>query len=149
MYRNEAVMPGRTCEAAGTGEQPPAPRDGSAPSGGTGSRDGSALSGGPKVMGRECGGAWVVVARGAYDMQSITPLANALGAAAARGQKVVLDASGITFADSSLLNLLVRTHLATTLRVTSPPRQLRRLLEITGTDTVLEVRATVEDALAS
>ncbi|WP_037850969.1 STAS domain-containing protein [Streptomyces sp. NRRL S-340] len=104
---------------------------------------------GPKVMGRECDGAWVVVARGAYDMQSITPLANALGAAAARRQKVVLDASGITFADSSMLNLLVRTHQATTLRVASPARQLRRLLEITGTDTVLEVRATIEDAVAS
>ncbi|MEW2297208.1 STAS domain-containing protein [Streptomyces sp. NPDC006743] len=100
-------------------------------------------------MGREYGGAWVVIARGAYDMQSITPLANALDAAAARRQKVVLDASAITFADSSLLNLLVRTHLATALRVTSPARQLRRLLEITGTDTVLEVRATIEDAVAS
>nr|WP_253195618.1 STAS domain-containing protein [Streptomyces sp. JHA26] len=93
-------------------------------------------------------GAWVVDARGAYDMQSITPLADALSSAAEVYPKVILDASGITFADSTLLNLLILTHQTVDFRVVAPTRQLRRLLQLTGVDTVLEVRATVEEAAA-
>lgn len=94
-------------------------------------------------------GAWVVVARGSYDMDSITPLADALGAAVRRRQKVILDASGITFADSTLLNVLILTHQAGTLRVVAPSLQLRRLCEITGVDSVLETRTSVDDAAVS
>ncbi|MGW5433637.1 STAS domain-containing protein [Streptomyces sp. NPDC004059] len=93
-------------------------------------------------------GAWVVVAHGAYDMDSITPLANALAAAAAEYPKVVLDTSGVSFADSTFLNLLIHTHEKTTLRVVAPTPQLQRILQLTGTDALLEVRATVEDAVA-
>ncbi|GAA2564484.1 STAS domain-containing protein [Streptomyces fimbriatus] len=100
------------------------------------------------VVQYECCGAWVVSARGPYDMNSITPLADALDSAAKEHRKVVLDASGITFADSTLLNLLILTHHAADLRVASPTRQVRRLLEVTGVDTVLKVRATVEEAAA-
>ncbi|MFF9455864.1 STAS domain-containing protein [Streptomyces flaveolus] len=91
-------------------------------------------------------GAWVVGARGAYDMNSITSLADALDTAAKQHPKVVLDASGITFADSTLLNLLIHTHQAADFRVAAPPQQVTRLLELTGVDTVLKVRPTVEDA---
>lgn len=91
-------------------------------------------------------GAWVVAAHGSYDMHSITPLAAALDDAARKRAKVVLDASGIVFADSALLNLLMRTHRAGTLRVAAPRRQLRRLFELTGLDDVLQVRETVDDA---
>ncbi|MGA5207458.1 STAS domain-containing protein [Streptomyces variegatus] len=94
-------------------------------------------------------GAWVVVARGAYDMDSITPLADALDAAVRNHPKVILDASGITFADSSLLNLLILTHQAGTLRVVAPAPQLQRLCEITGVDSILETRDSVDDAAAS
>nr|WP_258564996.1 STAS domain-containing protein [Streptomyces sp. WELS2] len=93
-------------------------------------------------------GTWVVSARGSYDMCSIEPLAEALGTAAKAHRKVVLDASGIAFGDSTLLNLLILTHHETDLRVAAPTRQIRRLLEITGTDTFLKVRATVEEAAA-
>lgn len=93
-------------------------------------------------------GAQVVDARGFYDMSSIGPLADALVAAAAERTKVVLDASGITFADSALLNLLILTHQRTDLRVAAPPQQLIRLLQLTGVDTVLKVRETVEEAAA-
>jgi anti-anti-sigma factor len=91
-------------------------------------------------------GAWVVVARGAYDMNSITSLADALDTAAKQHPKVVLDASGITFADSTLLNLLILTHQAADFCVAAPPQQVTRLLELTGVDTVLKVRPTVEEA---
>ncbi|MEU5366531.1 STAS domain-containing protein [Streptomyces sp. NPDC005925] len=93
-------------------------------------------------------GAWVVGARGSYDMQSITHLADALDTAAKRHAKVILDASGITFADSTLLNLLILTHQTADFRVAAPTAQLRRLLELTGVDTVLKVRATMEEAVA-
>ncbi|MFF7970537.1 STAS domain-containing protein [Streptomyces sp. NPDC007905] len=91
-------------------------------------------------------GAWVVVAQGSYDMHSITPLADALETAAKKHPKVVLDASGVDFADSTFLNLLIRTHQLGNLRVAAPPQQLQRLFEITGADTVLQIRGTVEAA---
>ncbi|MFB7595261.1 STAS domain-containing protein [Streptomyces sp. NPDC056160] len=97
----------------------------------------------------ELRGAWVVVAHGAYDRHSITPLETALAVAAGKYPRVVLDASSVTFADSSLLNLILLTHRSVPLRVAAPPPQLRRLLEITGADTVLETRATVEDAVGA
>ncbi|MGW5199179.1 STAS domain-containing protein [Streptomyces spiralis] len=101
------------------------------------------------VIQYEWRGAWVVAAHGSYDMHSIPPLADALAAAARKHPKVVLDASGVVFADSSFLNLLILTHQAGTLRVAAPPQQLRRLFAITGVDTVLEIRETVEDAAVS
>ncbi|CAL9425169.1 MULTISPECIES: STAS domain-containing protein [Streptomyces] len=95
-----------------------------------------------------CRDAWVISARGSYDLHTIPPLAKALDTAARTHRKVVLDASGITFGDSTLLNLLILTHHETDFRVAAPARQIRRLLEITGADTFLKVRATVEEAAA-
>ncbi|MER7485763.1 STAS domain-containing protein [Streptomyces sp. NPDC126497] len=94
-------------------------------------------------------GAWVVTARGSFDTHTAGPLADALKAAVGRYPKVVLDASGVTFADSAFLNLLILNHQMGTLRVVSPSRQVRRLCELTGVDTVLEVRRTVDDAADS
>ncbi|TWV45631.1 STAS domain-containing protein [Streptomyces misionensis] len=93
-------------------------------------------------------GSWVVATHGPYDMHSTPPLADALNAAVRKHPKVILDASGVDFADSSFLNLLILTHQAGTLRVAAPPEQLQRLFAITGTDAVLEIRATVNDAAA-
>ncbi|MEU7721322.1 STAS domain-containing protein [Streptomyces tibetensis] len=104
---------------------------------------------GASVLQYEWRGAWVVIARGSYDMDSITPLADALPVAARKHPKVILDASGITFADSALLNLLILTHQAGTLRVVAPSAQLRRLCEITGIDALLEIRDSVDDAAVS
>ncbi|MEU0057833.1 STAS domain-containing protein [Streptomyces sp. NPDC006334] len=103
----------------------------------------------PSVVQHETSGAWVVSARGAYDMDSITPLADALETAAGKHPKVVLDASGVTFADSTFLNVLIRAHQAGPLRVVAPSRQLQRLFEVTGVDAVLEVRGTVAEAALS
>ncbi|MGA5874072.1 STAS domain-containing protein [Streptomyces cinereoruber] len=96
----------------------------------------------------EAHGAEVVVAHGSYDMQTVAPLATVLSTAAEKYRKVVLDVSGVTFADSSFLNLLILTHRTTDLRLAGPTPQVKRILEITGVDTVLEVRETVEDAAA-
>jgi anti-anti-sigma factor len=100
------------------------------------------------VVQYERGDAWVVVAKGAYDANTLGPLADALEAAVPAHRRVVLDASGITFADSTVLNLLLGIHRATTLRVAAPPHQLLRLLQNTGADAVLDVRETVEDAVS-
>ncbi|WP_282795249.1 STAS domain-containing protein [Streptomyces sp. CC224B] len=104
---------------------------------------------GPEVRQYACGGAWVVVADGEYDMGSITPLREALETAAKQYPKVVLDASAVTFADSTFLNVLLLTHQTGTLRVVAPSPQVRRICEITGVDSVLEIRRTVEEAAAS
>ncbi|MFF1443380.1 STAS domain-containing protein [Streptomyces sp. NPDC058295] len=86
-------------------------------------------------------GAWVVVAHGDYDTKE------ALDTAARKHPRLVFDVSGVSFADSTFLNLLLRIHHMTSLRIAGPPRQLRHLLEITGTDTVLDTRANIQDAL--
>lgn len=93
-------------------------------------------------------GARVVVPRGSYDIESIDPLAAVLATASAEHRTIVLDASGITFADSALLNLLIVTRKKADLRLAAPTPQLQRILEITGVDTIVKVRATVEDAAA-
>ncbi|MEU6669691.1 STAS domain-containing protein [Streptomyces sp. NPDC046727] len=104
---------------------------------------------GAAVIQYEWRGAWVVAAHGSYDMHSIQPLADALNAAARKHPKVILDASGVDFADSTFLKLLILTHQTGTLRVAAPPEQLQRLFAITGADTVLEIRETVYAAAAS
>lgn len=104
---------------------------------------------GTSVSQYEWRGAWVIAAHGSYDMDSTTPLADALEAAVGKHPKVVLDASGVTFADSTFLNLLILTHQTGTLRVVAPSPQVRRLCEITGVDGLLEMRATIDDAALS
>ncbi|MFD8236003.1 STAS domain-containing protein [Streptomyces sp. NPDC059696] len=104
---------------------------------------------GVAVLQYEWRGARVIVARGSYDLDSITPLADAMATAARKHPKVILDASGITFADSTLLNLLILTHRTGTLRVVAPPPQLRRLCEITGVDALLQVRDSIDAAAVS
>lgn len=67
---------------------------------------------------------------------------------------VVLDLEQLGFCDSSGLNLLLALRLeaeaaGTALRLGAPPRQLLRLLELTGAMGVLAVHPTVADALAA
>ncbi|MFE5538445.1 STAS domain-containing protein [Streptomyces sp. NPDC056492] len=93
------------------------------------------------------GAGWVVAAQGELDQDTLAPLEEALAAAADRHPLVVLDASAVTFGDSSFLNLLLRAHHLTSLRIAAPAEQLSRLFALTGADTVLSVYPSVEDAL--
>ncbi|MER7822964.1 MULTISPECIES: STAS domain-containing protein [unclassified Streptomyces] len=93
------------------------------------------------------GAGWVVAAHGELDQDTLAPLEEALASAADRHRLVVLDAGSITFGDSSFLNLLLRLHHLTTLRIAAPGEQLRRLFALTGADTVLSVHPSVEDAV--
>ncbi|MEU2624985.1 STAS domain-containing protein [Streptomyces sp. NPDC007157] len=101
----------------------------------------------PHVMQREEGDAWVVSVVGAFDLNSAPVLEAALETGAVTHARVVVDAVGLTFADSTVLNLLLRFSRMTVLRVARPASALARVLELTGADTVLDVRPTLEDAL--
>ncbi|MFD3761076.1 STAS domain-containing protein [Streptomyces sp. NPDC058622] len=89
----------------------------------------------------------VVRCAGAFDYSTLAPLRTACDTAIADDgvERLVLDVRGVTFADSTFLNLLLTLSSACDLRLAGPlPRQLARLLTVTGTDQVL----TVEDAAA-
>lgn len=88
----------------------------------------------------------VVAPRGDLDAATVQPVAAALESAGTRHSAVVLDADGIHFADSTFLNVLLRLHGSTDLRIARPSRAVRRLLEITGADGVLKIFPTVRDA---
>ncbi|HWU08196.1 MAG TPA: STAS domain-containing protein [Streptomyces sp.] len=91
-------------------------------------------------------GAWVVVAAGELDMDTVPALQEALEAGAASHSSVVLDAGAITFADSTALTLLLRMDRSTTFRIAAPGPALLQLMQITGADRVLTVKGTVEEA---
>ncbi|WP_433570448.1 STAS domain-containing protein [Streptomyces sp. CA-251247] len=101
---------------------------------------------GPLAKQYAVGDVWVVAARGEVDLNNLPPLTKALTQAAETHATVVLDASGITFADSTFLNLLLRIHQATDLRIAAPGPQLERLLDLTGADGVLHLRPSVDEA---
>ncbi|MEI5007877.1 STAS domain-containing protein [Streptomyces sp. NPDC058423] len=103
---------------------------------GGGGQDGE----GPVGVQYAAGGAWVIAAHGDLDLTSLPPLDDALTSASTEHSKVILDVSGVTFGDSAFLNLLLRVHQNADLCVARPQPQLRRLLEITGADQVLDVR---------
>ncbi|MEW2418809.1 STAS domain-containing protein [Streptomyces sp. NPDC046866] len=89
----------------------------------------------------------VVRMQGEFDHDRLKPLEEALMDAAAAAPIVVLDASHITFGDSSFLNLLLRVHRETRLRILQPQSQFRHLMTLTGTDAVFDVRENMQDAL--
>ncbi|MFD5539920.1 STAS domain-containing protein [Streptomyces sp. NPDC127079] len=102
----------------------------------------------PHLTQREQAGAWVVAVHGAFDANSAPLLASALQNAATTHTTVVVDAAGMTFADSTVLNVLLNFHQNHRLRLARPARQFLRVLELTGADKALDVRPTVEDAVA-
>ncbi|MDQ1041697.1 anti-anti-sigma factor [Streptomyces sp. V3I8] len=91
----------------------------------------------------------VVAAKGDVDVDSLPPLRQAMEEAAAAHPAVVLDASGVTFVDSSALNLLLHFHRSTTLRIVAPSPQLVRLLKITGADKVVHISPTLTRACSA
>ncbi|MEU0410815.1 STAS domain-containing protein [Streptomyces griseorubiginosus] len=98
------------------------------------------------VVQHDLNGTWVIVAHGEYDLNNLGPLTEAVETAAAKQQRIALDVSGVTFADSTFLNLLLRINRLTSLRLVAPAPQFQRVLEITGADAVLDIRASIEDA---
>ncbi|MFJ8443555.1 STAS domain-containing protein [Kitasatospora griseola] len=98
-------------------------------------------------------GALVVRPEGELDHDSVGPLREALErAVAVPPGRLVVDCGGLDFCDSTGLSLLLRAHAAAEqagvpLLLADPGPVVPRMLEITGADEVLTVRATVEEAL--
>ncbi len=83
-------------------------------------------------------GSTVLVARGEIDAASAPVLRSALEQAKSRDPIIAVDLAGVTFMDSSGLNVLVLAQRSLdgigSVRVTNPSQQVRRLLEMTGLD---------------
>ncbi|MEE4547000.1 STAS domain-containing protein [Streptomyces sp. V4-01] len=88
----------------------------------------------------------VVRAAGDLDTSNLAPLEAELQAALATAPGVILDVSGVTFGDSTLLNLLIRVHQRTDLRIVGLRPPLDRLFQIVGLDAVMQVFPTLADA---
>ncbi|MCX4960971.1 STAS domain-containing protein [Streptomyces virginiae] len=88
----------------------------------------------PRVAVRsEADDVWVVVCTGEFDLDTTGELAVACDRVTADAQLLVIDVSGVAFADSSFLNVLIRLRNSRPLVLAGPlPSQLHRLLEMTG-----------------
>ncbi|MFF3017342.1 STAS domain-containing protein [Streptomyces sp. NPDC057939] len=95
----------------------------------------------PQVTVRyEADGVCVVVCTGEFDLDTAGTLT---GACEREGDAklLVLDVTGVTFADSSFLNVLIRLRNTRAVELAGPlPTQLRRLLEMTGAVHLFEFR---------
>jgi stage II sporulation protein AA (anti-sigma F factor antagonist) len=101
------------------------------------------------------GGVSVVTVSGEIDHTSVGPLVQALdlGALGTRPH-VVIDMRGVTFMDSSGINVLLaaRLDLASAggwLRLAGPQGSVLRTLEIVGADTVIPCYPSLREALAA
>ncbi|MFD3740738.1 MULTISPECIES: STAS domain-containing protein [unclassified Streptomyces] len=86
--------------------------------------------------------------RGEFDMDNTTSLGAEIETMAAVHGGVVLDASRITFADSSFVRMILSTHPRTDLRIAAPSRRVARLFDLAGVDTYLRIYPTLETARA-
>ncbi|MFD9372425.1 STAS domain-containing protein [Streptomyces sp. NPDC060020] len=94
-------------------------------------------------------GALVLVLAGEFDGGTAAPFRSALAEAqAAPAVRTIVDVSGVAYADSGLVRLLIQAHhRIPRFTVAGPlPPQLRRLLEISGAAGVLRITPDVETA---
>ncbi|MFK0223676.1 STAS domain-containing protein [Streptomyces vinaceus] len=96
----------------------------------------------PRVTVRwEDDGTAVVVCGGEFDLDTVGALARACEGEATAAELLVLDVTGVAFADSTFLNELLRLRRSRLVVLAGPlPSQLRRMLEMTGALTLFEVR---------
>ncbi|MFF1561750.1 STAS domain-containing protein [Streptomyces sp. NPDC058279] len=89
----------------------------------------------------EAGGARVIVCAGDFDMDTLAGLSAACEREAESSRRLVIDVTGVTFADSSFLNVLITWRKRLPVALLGPlPSRLRFLLEITGALELFEVR---------
>ncbi|MDK1472221.1 STAS domain-containing protein [Streptomyces sp. 549] len=94
-------------------------------------------------------GAYVVVVEGELDLDTVEVLRAAFDDPERQGSVcTVADVSGVTFADSTALNVLLQVHADRDLRLASPSEGVRRLLRVSGADAVLRTYASVPEAVA-
>ncbi|MER0428536.1 STAS domain-containing protein [Streptomyces microflavus] len=83
---------------------------------------------------------------GEFDMNNVTSLGAEIETAAAAHGGVLLDAGGITFADSTFLRMILNVHQNTDLRIVSPSTRVARLFDLAGVDALLRIYPTPEAA---
>ncbi|MBK5997059.1 MULTISPECIES: STAS domain-containing protein [Streptomyces] len=88
----------------------------------------------------------VIAPHGDFDEDTLPPLEVRIRETAARHGGLILDASRITFGDSTFLRLLLTTHQEADLRIANPSPAITRLINLTATEQVLHIHPTVEDA---
>jgi len=102
------------------------------------------------VVSRQGGdGVEILTLSGELDLNTAEEVVPVLEAAlAAHPGSLVLDLSRVRFADSSALNLLLRTHARTSLHLAGPLQPVvKRLFEVTGISGVLNVHDTPGEAI--
>ncbi|MFF7336796.1 STAS domain-containing protein [Streptomyces sp. NPDC008163] len=88
----------------------------------------------------------VIAPHGDVDIEALPALQERADSALAEHGALILDAAGISFADSSFLRLVFTLHDRGDLRIAAPSPTVRRLLQVVGADTFLNLYATVEAA---
>jgi anti-sigma B factor antagonist len=99
----------------------------------------------------EVGNALVVRLAGDLDLYNVEQVKAALAAAVDRGPAgLVVDLAEVEFVDSTALGALVEARRAqgAGFRLASPQVEVRRALEVSGLDRHLDVRDSVDEALA-
>lgn len=94
--------------------------------------------------------ALVLTVSGDLDIDSVAPLGLALTSAVGDGSgPVVVDLSGVGFADSTTVNVLLQGHtaLGDRLRLAAPSPFMRRLIDMIGLDSALPVLPSVDAAI--
>ncbi|MEU1125144.1 STAS domain-containing protein [Streptomyces sp. NPDC005899] len=97
-----------------------------------------------RVVARPGGdGTRIIVCTGELDVNGEPLLRQALDTALRDGvARTVVDLSGVSFADSSMLNTLVRAHTRQHMILAGPlTRQVARLLQVSGTDQLFTIAA--------
>ncbi len=103
---------------------------------------------------RRRGGVTVVVVTGELDHDNPEPLRGAIEQALAQGaERIVVDCGGLTFCDSTGLNILLRGRLdaleaGSTLELAALPPAVARMFEITGALSLFTVHAQLPEELA-
>ncbi|GGX75752.1 STAS domain-containing protein [Streptomyces minutiscleroticus] len=101
---------------------------------------------------RETGTSMVISVIGEVDLDNVGRLSEVLERQALGSEHaVVLDLSGVTFADSTTVNAILRARrdLGPRLRLAALSPYVERLVEITGIRQALPVYGTVDEALQS
>lgn len=106
-------------------------------------------SAGPVLSRHRRDGVEVLALAGELDLDSVQDIVpvldEALGAAPG---SLVVDLSQVTFADSSALNLLLRTHTQASLHVSGPLHPfVERVFEVTGISGVLNLHPSLDEAV--
>ncbi|MDX3537268.1 STAS domain-containing protein [Streptomyces sp. MB09-01] len=94
-------------------------------------------------------GALVLVLAGEFDSGTMAPFRRALAEAqSAPAVRTIIDVSGVVYADSGLIRLLVQAHRRIPRFIVAGPLppQLRRLLELSGAAAFLRITPDVDAA---